>query len=133
MVNSTKESSVSVRATRRVLLAAAALSASCLAPHAALAADYCVATSGCDAGHTYAAADLQKALDGAAANLDPDRVLLGPGHYPPAHYIAGFSSGAVEIAGAGSDQTVFDASTVYALIANGPSVSIPDLGVLLTA
>src|SRR6478672_6637339 len=80
MVNSTKESSVSVRATRRALLAAAALSAGCLAPHAALAADYCVATSGCDASHTYAAADLQTALDGAAANLDPDRVLLGPGH-----------------------------------------------------
>ena len=133
MVDSTKEFPVPVRATRRALIAAAALAAGCLAPHAALAADYCVATSGCDAAHTFAAADLQTALDDAATKLDPDRVLLGPGHYAPAHYIANLSSGPVEIAGAGSDQTVFDVNTVYALIASGPGVSIHDIGVVLAA
>src|SRR4029077_19136450 len=73
------------------------------------------------------------ALDDAATKLDPDRVLLGPGHYAPAHYIANLSSGPVEIAGAGSDQTVFDVNTVYALIASGPGVSIHDIGVVLAA
>ena len=91
----------------RTVLLASALTVACLALAAPAFADtYCVHQSGsCPGGSIDSGADLQGALDGAAATSAADTIDIGPGTYTKVGGYTHDSAHAVDVIGAGRMQT----------------------------
>src|SRR3954447_19117464 len=103
--------------------------AAVLVPAASASADdLCVGVGGCAPAQTYAAADLQQALNDAAATAQSDNVSLGAGTWDgPINYL---SPNEVHIAGAGTGQTKITVETDNAAalhLAGNPASTVSDL------
>src|SRR5215213_7362067 len=118
----------------RLALAPALVTAGLALAQPALGADYCVVGPSDPCSGTKLG-DLQTALDAAAVDTLPDRIVLVAGtYYAPGQ---GFlydpaAGGPVEIAGAGNDQTILaGASGAYRTLAvfGGSATSLHDLRV----
>jgi hypothetical protein len=115
--------------------AAAAAAVLCLlvfAPSGALAADFCVANSSCEAAGGTHEISVEAALAAANADSAPDRVLIGPGTFT-APSVFGYVSGGnpVQIIGSGAGSTTLTGpqGTDRVLFVGNPSSVVSDLRV----
>lgn len=124
------------------LSALLACAAALAAPAAAEAITYCVSKPSCvTAGGTDSGSDLAGALTNANNNPGDDRVEIGAGTFSANGQIGfshtGFPGNGVEIAGAGTGQTILTGTPVappqthYTLYVSGGDVSISDLTVVV--
>src|SRR4051812_18671698 len=114
------------RRLRRMRYLAPMLTVACLALAGPAFADtYCVHQAGsCPAGSTDSGADLQSALDAAAATSTPDTIDLGAGTYTKSGGFTYNSANAVDLIGAGRTQTTIRGQDGHkAGITFGPTAS----------
>jgi Ca2+-binding RTX toxin-like protein len=105
--------SVSVKRRHRLARVAILLGGSLFAAAPASAATFCVhepqdqPAEVCPAGATDSGADVQSALDSAAASAaDPDTIVIGPGHYSPTGATGfAYSADLLTLVGAGTGAT----------------------------